>query len=478
MPSKPEDFRKIEDKFKLSLLQLQKRLTDLEVAISEVKESVKVSKAREISELAQRVEDIEDLIMVEQAGIVELQKMMQAAEERFLAASKMPKNLKKRVEEMEGIIKELEPVKDQFDIIKNGVDALKNKLNAIEKNMETGVSANIDFLTSRIDALKKNLAELRNESVETKLKIEGLEKSIAGLENSMAGATPAGLNEKLDITRKELRMLGAKLESVETVIKEITVKVDELEVEQKKFGSFKELSIFRKEIEDKVEEFKSLKNELSKMSSRMEMLYSETDKKVGKLKDLEKGYEKLSNDILALAKEVDKNRITFLSAVKKDELSKLLDARLEEMNARFEEIEKKRIKPITDSLDELYGRHVKLEEEIKNKIVNLDKIKSTAEEAKALALATESGVKNVASLEKIVSDMRSKIQTIEENISKKMETLKATIDTKIGELKEPSAVFEAQINELIDRIVFLESRLAAVEARMQKLISEQPIILE
>ncbi|MHA1743339.1 MAG: hypothetical protein ACTSV6_03695, partial [Candidatus Heimdallarchaeota archaeon] len=65
----PEDksLGKVEDKFKLSLLQIEKRFVDLEVALGELNEKIKKVDVKAISEMKQRMEDIEDLIMVEQA---------------------------------------------------------------------------------------------------------------------------------------------------------------------------------------------------------------------------------------------------------------------------------------------------------------------------------------------------------------------------------------------------------------------------
>ena len=75
METEPEDFSKIEDKFKLSLNQIQKRIVDLEVAISEL--SSKTTDTKMPNDLAQRVEDLEDMSMVESMGINELKKMME-----------------------------------------------------------------------------------------------------------------------------------------------------------------------------------------------------------------------------------------------------------------------------------------------------------------------------------------------------------------------------------------------------------------
>ncbi len=56
-----DDLTRIENKFKLSLLQTEKRLVNLEVAIAELEEKLKKVDLEGIQNLKQKVEDLEEL---------------------------------------------------------------------------------------------------------------------------------------------------------------------------------------------------------------------------------------------------------------------------------------------------------------------------------------------------------------------------------------------------------------------------------
>jgi len=451
LPSKPEDFSKVEHKFKLSLLQLQKRMTDLEVAISELKESVETGagKSGDVAELGQRVEDVEDLIMVEQAGIMELQKMMQQAQEHFQSlGAEVPEETEKRIETLESDIDtlktdrqqtiDLSPFKNQLGMVQDDVEELK-------RIVEAGAGAKIDFITSRLDNINARLGEYANKNVETDLKVEGLEKSLAVVENRMAGATPAGINEKLENNKKDMTMISAKLESAESVIRNLSVQVNELDSQLKKIGSFEKMSLLSKQVEDKIERFKFIEDELRRLSSRMEMLYSSIDQRMEKLNSFDAEMKKNTKNVLALADEVDKNRVGLLAAVKKDELSDALNRRTEELNK-------------------------KMDANISNMTAELE---STKQKLKKFSDALAEG-----NIQAKLSEIESKLRMVEDTNMRAVEDLSRMLDSKIAEVHEPTAVFETQMGELLNRMVFLESRLAAIESKMQKLISVQPIVLE
>ena len=451
MPSKPEDFSKVEHKFKLSLLQLQKRMTDLEVAISELKESVETGagKSGDVAELGQRVEDVEDLIMVEQAGIMELQKMMQQAQEHFQSlGAEVPEETEKRIETLESDIDTLKTDRQQtIDLgpFKNQLGMVQDDVEELKRIVEAGAGAKIDFITSRLDNINARLGEYANKNVETDLKVEGLEKSLAVVENRMAGATPAGINEKLENNKKDMTMISAKLESAESVIRNLSVQVNELDSQLKKIGSFEKMSLLSKQVEDKIERFKFIEDELRRLSSRMEMLYSSIDQRMEKLNSFDAEMKKNTKNVLALADEVDKNRVGLLAAVKKDELSDALNRRTEELNK-------------------------KMDANISNMTAELE---STKQKLKKFSDALAEG-----NIQAKLSEIESKLRMVEDTNMRAVEDLSRMLDSKIAEVHEPTAVFETQMGELLDRMIFLESRLAAVESKMQKLISAQPIVLE
>ncbi|MEM5806003.1 MAG: hypothetical protein QXM85_02285, partial [Candidatus Aenigmatarchaeota archaeon] len=63
---------------KKDVLQLQKKVADLELTMTELKEALSKFDTAVIDDLKQRVEDIEDLTMVENAAVIELKKMLES----------------------------------------------------------------------------------------------------------------------------------------------------------------------------------------------------------------------------------------------------------------------------------------------------------------------------------------------------------------------------------------------------------------
>ena len=71
-----------EDKYKLSLLSIEKRFVELEIAIGEVQQKVQSIQVPNAGDLEERVSDLEDLIYVEQAGIEELKGILESEQKQ------------------------------------------------------------------------------------------------------------------------------------------------------------------------------------------------------------------------------------------------------------------------------------------------------------------------------------------------------------------------------------------------------------
>jgi polyhydroxyalkanoate synthesis regulator phasin len=72
--------------------------------------------------------------------------------------------------------------------------------------------------------------------------------------------------------------------------------------------------------------------------------------------------------------------------------------------------------------------------------------------------------------------VKSKLSELEENYKKKLEEIASMVEKRIIQTRAPVGAVTAQIDELIDRVINLESKLAALE----KIAREKrgPIVLE
>jgi chromosome segregation ATPase len=291
-------FENIEDKFKLSLLQIEKRFVDLEVALGELNEKLKAVDVASISELKERVDDIEDLIMVEQAGIIELKKML---EENIQASQVAPVVANVPKEEIEKIIStsisnlqsQLEKTEKNIQSIINEISELRTEINneitrIKERIGSSPLYADVQFITNRVRDLKNTVDSLLNMKVEVDSRILNLERSLVEISEEK-GISPSVL--------KELENMKFKIEELEKTTQE-TLKV---------------IKLNEKGLEEKVKTLSDIENTYSKFNQ----LYFEAQKNLQeltkvdlKIKDSMKIYEErlknLENGLVEIKSLVQK----------------------------------------------------------------------------------------------------------------------------------------------------------------------------
>jgi chromosome segregation ATPase len=79
-------------------------------------------------------------------------------------------------------------------------------------------------------------------------------------------------------------------------------------------------------------------------------------------------------------------------------------------------------------------------------------------------------------ISRIEEEMKKRIAELEANYKKKLEEIGTMVEKRIIQTRAPVGAVTAQIDELIDRIVDLESKLAALEKIAKE--KKEPIILE
>lgn len=377
-----------------NLTLLDKRISDLEISFSEVKD---------------KIEEIEDLVMVEQAGIVEIKNMIEEVKATSPeVASVMPafeERLKKLENEIASVSKGRPEMPGEGVLPVAEIDRIYKRINELEDRIsqakpEKGVD--YSFLSS-IDALKKDIEKLSFERAEADSKLEVVERKIEDLKNSLRVLTEGGPVSEAVINEKEIEELNMKIGSIEKTIDGIT---SELRAREREKGP-------------------TLGKELGE-------------------DEMKKIYESVS----ILSKEVDENRREIFQ--KATEVSALAK-KIEESNRALSSSVYLEIKAFKERMETLEAQYHNLSKQMKD--MRPEDFERAMEKIGAMAVS------------------------IEDRYRKELEGLKATISRVVNELKT-SAVMDKEISELLEKVVFLESRLKVVEKNIDEVRGSKPVVLE
>lgn len=224
MAEKSEDSSRAENKFKMSLLQIEKRVIDLETTINELNEKIDKPSVSGADQLNQKVEDLEDLVMVEQAGINELKKILEGivpkTEETSDLVSKPElqselEDIKKQMasistkltsDEMEPLNKKIETIESELEMLKSYAENSTKKLHEkiTELVSESKPTVNYDFLKSKIESLESGIDNMTKKKMDLDLKLNELDKRFDSLETKMKYSLSGKFVDELKIVKKTI----------------------------------------------------------------------------------------------------------------------------------------------------------------------------------------------------------------------------------------------------------------------------------
>jgi len=461
--------RSIEDKFKLSLLQIEKRFIDLETAVNEMQQRVSAIDPSAVADLSERMEDVEDLLMVEQAGIVELKKMLEEMQAYMQKETLEEKPSITQEEVKQWIQPMMQPMMQP--VLQSIESRLHERISSIEKRLQSLATMpqegahpdEVAGLRARIDALQSKLSILEN----MKAEIEVLRNKIEPLN---AETLKSIVNEISDLrieTSREIREIKEKvgnaplyadIQFLSNRVKDLKLSMDNLlnmkvEIDSKILNIeramaeggggtatssavlIEEVESARKDLISHSKKLSSIEHMIHDITSKIEALHGgEFDEKLKKFKEMEELYKKLE--------------------------------------ATYGDLERK----IMD-----IGRTMphRVQEDVGN--IKAD-VGNLHDEVKQLRAEMQHAVSRMQgqSVSKIAEQMegvRKRIADLEDNIQSLHEAARIA--------PAATTLYDEQINELLQRIVLLESRLAAMEQLLERRppttyrdISQRPIILE
>ena len=142
-----------EDRFKLSLLQVEKRFVTLENSVNELNQRIFGKDLSEVRKMDERIDDIEDLLSVEQAAILELKKML---EEMSHGASPVGG-------QSDGVSVNYEA---DIDRLGSSLEVLRDEVRQLRAEMQHAItrmqSQGVSKAKSQIESLKKRVSEMED----------------------------------------------------------------------------------------------------------------------------------------------------------------------------------------------------------------------------------------------------------------------------------------------------------------------------
>lgn len=339
----------------VNMLQSEKRLVDLELSIAELKQNLDrfkdvdssaLNNLAEMPDLKQRVEDLEDLVMVESAGIEELKDIMEAVRDRMQSEAQGQTVSPAVAGQMQANIGAVDQMRAQIESLAREVAMMKEL--AASPATAGNQTGNVQLFSAKLDNLKTTLDELIKRKVEVDIRIERLDKTVAGLQTKAADSTPEGLKKQLDTLNRNFSVVDSRMDAIETVSKNITEELTKVRSATQKFESFERASNLAKELQSRMEEFKFIENEVKRVSNRVEGFYENLNERLDKIREFEKivpemkgALEKMRDEVM---KRFDEDKISILDRATKDEASSIRD-RLSQVEskvsgARFDDLQK------------------------------------------------------------------------------------------------------------------------------------------
>ena len=397
MPEEKEE-QNAEEKFKISLLNLERKILDLEGLIADLSKKVK-----EVEKVKSEIEDLEDLTMVGNLAVIDL---------------------KKKVEEVKVDKGKLQSLINEVEALKNTLKPLKSEIEEIKKVLPMEeMKEKISFLENMTKRLSEENKEFQTNFSELTLTINKIKKDISRLEEEGLKKILSEITSIRSEMYKEIRGLKEQVEELEKK----TSSVD-IALLASKFNSLKEnvdyLLNRKVEIDMKM---KNLEESISKIMSQEflpENIVNDLTRISERTRSLEERVESLKAIVVGMGEKI-----------KKVESSKIsTEAPSSEILRRLKNVEEelKNIKGL--------GSETNLNE-ILNRIENLEKGASPE------LVSTSSLIKSE------ISEIKQKIKELEEQISTK------SIEPKISE--ENFSRIANKINELEKRISKIEKSLTS-----------------
>jgi len=355
----------LEEKFKLSLLGLEKKVLDLEGLVNDLKKSL------EAKNLEQRIEDIEDVLMATNLIIYDLKEKLEAIGFGKLFEKVDVEKLKdilERIEKLENELTTLKNLEIEVPFLKTNSEQFKDALGSLKKELVsfnselnlikekfTEIFSETEKMKERIEkaeilveSMNQKFSELKNQEFAKVLNEisslrNDLNKEILKLKENLdelKKASPTDLsilNSRLNSLKEDVEYLMNRKVEMDMILKNLEEKVSEVFegkiVQEKLLKGLENFGKRVKTIEDKLKEIEKIYLRLSTLENSVEILKSLATREIP-----EEKFEKIGNKLNLLASKLNALEIWVESKKEKTpqiNFEKIIQEKLNELKIDF-----------------------------------------------------------------------------------------------------------------------------------------------
>jgi hypothetical protein len=421
-----------EDKYKLSLLAIEKRFVELEIAMGELQQKVQTTQVPNAGEMEERVSDLEDLIYVEQAGIEELKGLLEKGQEE------KPEDFAQEVQKI------VDPIvaKIKSDL-ESSIQQVKELITQFQQ--QTQVPEQIKEVYGKINDLENRMNEMKNtisqaQQTQPQEQMQEVYERINQLEGQMK-AVPHFRAELENLKNKVDPMNAETIKSIVGELSDLRIETSrEIREVKEKVGNaplYADIQFLTNRIKDlklTVDNLLNMKVELDAKILNME-------------RNLAEGSGGSSSVAANLIGEVeDTKKLVF--GMQKTISS--LDASMKGMTTmQMQGLDKDKQTLVMKEMESLYGKMNALYAEAERKTLDMNRLTA------------------VNFNDKIV-EMDSKISRLEEDLHY----------ASSRPAQSTSRTNEDQLKEILEQMIFLQTRVNVLETQISEPKRTHPIILE
>jgi|GEM_PF-2181738 chromosome segregation ATPase len=483
-----------EENLKLKFLDLEKKFVELEMNVSKINESLKKLEATKLNEVLERFEEIEDLVMIENAAVAELKELLEASttDEIKKDLEAVKKDFEEKINNINSILSSsLSEIRESIAKISSDTEKIKELEQRIEKvesslafipkiieegDLIEGLGKIVKTHDETIESIKRELDEIKGlkdkieEELNKRIPSSLLEDFVKlGNELSLLKVNVSSLSKQLDEIYRDVKLLKPDM------IREAISKMTELKVETEER---------LKEVNDLVASISSQKEDIKKIGL-IEARINDVSKQINSfLAEIEflkssisnfstkKELEKLKEEISSIISTLDSMKNQLVRKEDWERFEKEISSLRGDLSNMKSEVNKSNLE-IDIIRNSLQAISTKIEERkdvltqkdienISRKFVNIEDFSALLIDFKRLQQEFE---KSKYDLMNSVS--RDEIQFLIKEVS----TLKGEIEGIKKEIVQPTI-----IQQIVNKITLLESKISEMEKRLEAKI--KPIILE
>lgn len=499
-----------ENKYKFALLQVDKRLVNLEIAVGEINEKVGGLKSFDqetLDEIKERIDDLEDLSMVENLGGTELKKTLEDINSKT-------NELSQKTDLLSGEMKKIQipaPQTEQIASLKDEITRMGEEIEPLEtsllKKIDERVSE-ISLPTDKIVNFEKEIAGVKERITKLALKTENLalkteemaaagplaevqpavERRISSLEEKV-GELPNEIYENfqkaIKSESKEISRLAEKIDDFESEfanLKEKTRPLGNVKDEMKQLES----SILKR-VNDKITGISLLSEQMVKLGNEIAGIEDRIKSSVDieeRIRPLQEEVSRLKEKTSPMGTEVIQRVVSEVADLRTEtsrEIKEIKD-RISGISVTKSDIDIKflssRLNSLKESVDYLINRKAEIDMKLENFQKAMAQFVLKTEQivaAKPAAEVPSSVNRRLSALEEKVEELPNEIF---ENFQKAMSQAASKPEQTGGEkAKKSFGGLDVEINELLAKIDFLENRLKTLEKEKMKSGKGEPVIV-